>query len=55
MRRLMDFQTGMLDYCWKLVINYAEVIYTYYVECCEAISRLTVAEIEVLYLDESHA
>ena len=24
-------------------------------KCCEAISRLTLAEIEVLYLDGSHA
>jgi len=30
------------------MINHAEVIYAFERKCCEAISRLTLAEIEVL-------
>ena len=37
------------------MINHAEILYALERKCCEAISRLTLAEIEVLYLDGSHA
>ena len=37
------------------MINHAEIIYALERKFCEAISRLTLAEIEVLYLDGSHA
>ena len=41
---------------FRNMINYAEIIYTLWVEkCCEALSRLALAEIEVLYFDGSHA
>ena len=37
------------------MINHAEIIYALERKYCEAISRLMLAEIEVLYLDGSNA
>jgi len=49
------FSNGLSDQCFENMINHAEIMYAHKVGNVVVLSRLMLAEIEVLYLDGSHA
>ena len=49
------FSNELSDQCFENMLNHVETIYAYKVKnMCKVLSRLMLAETEVLYLDGSH-